>query len=337
MEGPAFHHDPLRAARLLNTLYCELDDLVRQLALRFGQGEDHRGHVHGEWKRARGSGPCPRRTGGGGVPFDRPSGCAPIHATDNAAATANANTVVGEMPAAAAIGLFALRLFRLVKTFPVRHRMLCLGSVSLTCQVGIHCGPVVGAIIGAERKAAYDVFGDTVNTASRLMSTAPKNTIRVSSAVHRRVAGRPSLPPDPNTTAIAGPSSASFTALGGDSGLRPVTSEVHMGSVPLTLQHGPSIHLSDRRVSVANSSSTTQLPDGFYGVSLVEQVGEREEADFEGPGERRNSRGHLQTQMPPHQQFRWHGPFTVEAKGKGLMTTYGLAPAFSHHTDEVTK
>ena len=44
-----------------------------------------------------------------------------------------------------------------------------VGTWKLT--VGIHVGPVVGAVVGTSR-IAYDVFGPTVNMASRLMSTS---------------------------------------------------------------------------------------------------------------------------------------------------------------------
>ena len=37
-------------------------------------------------------------------------------------------------------------------------------------SVGLHCGPIVGAILGTNR-LCFDIFGDSVNTASRAMST----------------------------------------------------------------------------------------------------------------------------------------------------------------------
>ena len=39
------------------------------------------------------------------------------------------------------------------------------------CAIGLHAGPIVAGIIGS-RKFAFDVWGDTVNVASRLESTS---------------------------------------------------------------------------------------------------------------------------------------------------------------------
>jgi class 3 adenylate cyclase len=53
-------------------------------------------------------------------------------------------------------------------------------------RVGLHTGPVVAGVVG-NRKFAFDVWGDTVNRASRMESGGAPNRINVSSAVQRRI------------------------------------------------------------------------------------------------------------------------------------------------------
>ena len=48
-------------------------------------------------------------------------------------------------------------------------------------DLGIHTGPLVAGVIGT-RKFAYDVWGDTVNTAARLESSGLPGRVNVSEA-----------------------------------------------------------------------------------------------------------------------------------------------------------
>jgi class 3 adenylate cyclase len=50
-------------------------------------------------------------------------------------------------------------------------------------------GPVVAGVIGT-RKFAYDLWGDTVNTAARMESHGVAGEIQVSEATYRKLAGR---------------------------------------------------------------------------------------------------------------------------------------------------
>ena len=61
-----------------------------------------------------------------------------------------------------------------------------LSPYPMECRIGIHCGPLVAGVIG-RKKFNYDVWGDTVNVASRLESLAMTDTIQVSEEVYRRL------------------------------------------------------------------------------------------------------------------------------------------------------
>lgn len=54
-------------------------------------------------------------------------------------------------------------------------------------RIGIHAGPIVAGVVGSS-KFAYDVWGDTVNIASRLETTAEPGRVQVSGELARRLA-----------------------------------------------------------------------------------------------------------------------------------------------------
>jgi len=60
------------------------------------------------------------------------------------------------------------------------------GDKKLQIRIGLHTGPVVAGVIGTY-KFTYDLWGDTVNLASRLESTAPPGGIHCSQAVYERM------------------------------------------------------------------------------------------------------------------------------------------------------
>jgi adenylate cyclase len=57
-------------------------------------------------------------------------------------------------------------------------------DLELQARIGIHTGPVIAGVIGTH-KFAYDVWGDTVNTASRMESYSLPGRIQVSAATRR--------------------------------------------------------------------------------------------------------------------------------------------------------
>jgi len=62
-------------------------------------------------------------------------------------------------------------------------------GLKLQARIGIHTGPIVAGVIGAH-KFVYDVWGDTVNTASRMQSHSRPGRIQISAATRHALGGR---------------------------------------------------------------------------------------------------------------------------------------------------
>lgn len=96
----------------------------------------------------------------------------------------DAYMVVGGLPTprpdhTEAVAAMALAMQHAIASVPDRGEGLSL-------RIGIDRGPVVAGVIG-KRKFSYDLWGDTVNTASRMESQGEPGRIQVTERVHARL------------------------------------------------------------------------------------------------------------------------------------------------------
>jgi class 3 adenylate cyclase len=72
---------------------------------------------------------------------------------------------------------------------PELARVITEMGETLEVRIGIDTGPVVAGVIG-RAKFIYDLWGDTVNTASRMEAGAPPGAIQVTERAYQRLQGR---------------------------------------------------------------------------------------------------------------------------------------------------
>lgn len=82
-----------------------------------------------------------------------------------------------QLESAASMALEMLEMIRLISTSQ---------NLKLELRVGIHTGPVVAGVIG-ERKFIYDLWGDTVNIASRMESHGLPGHIQVTQEIYEKL------------------------------------------------------------------------------------------------------------------------------------------------------
>ena len=56
-------------------------------------------------------------------------------------------------------------------------------------RIGIHTGPVVSGVVGT-KKFAYDIWGDTVNTAARIQQNSEPGKVNISRATYNLIEGK---------------------------------------------------------------------------------------------------------------------------------------------------
>lgn len=107
---------------------------------------------------------------------------ADLHGLEKIKTIGDAYMVVGGLPSprpdhAIAVAEMALDMQRVI------GRVESLGGIRLNLRVGVSSGPVVAGIIGS-KKFTYDLWGDTVNTASRMESQGELGCIQVSQSTY---------------------------------------------------------------------------------------------------------------------------------------------------------
>jgi adenylate cyclase len=111
---------------------------------------------------------------------------AQVHRLEKIKTIGDAYLAVGGIPRpnathAVDAALAALEMLR--ATEAIRLRREAAGLPAWNVRLGLHTGPLVAGVVGT-RKFAYDVWGDTVNVASRIESSGVPGRVNLSAATY---------------------------------------------------------------------------------------------------------------------------------------------------------
>eukprot|EP00697_Spironema_sp_BW2_P017050 gnl/Spiro4/8592_TR4500_c0_g1_i1.p1 gnl/Spiro4/8592_TR4500_c0_g1~~gnl/Spiro4/8592_TR4500_c0_g1_i1.p1 ORF type:complete len:1138 (-),score=279.30 gnl/Spiro4/8592_TR4500_c0_g1_i1:47-3460(-) len=111
--------------------------------------------------------------------IDKHPGCEKIKCVEGGIMVATGVPVPDPLhPHADTIATLALDIMRNLESFNSRVEQ------HISLKMGIHSGPLVAGVLGS-LKPTFDVFGDTVNTSSRMESSGTAGTIQVSEASYQ--------------------------------------------------------------------------------------------------------------------------------------------------------
>ena len=67
-----------------------------------------------------------------------------------------------------------------------KQERIRLGKPFFEARIGIHTGPVVAGVVGV-KKFAYDIWGDTVNTAARVEANCQPGKVNISETTYKLI------------------------------------------------------------------------------------------------------------------------------------------------------